>query len=75
MYNIETIEEAQDQATQWFWTLQQRPTEHKYRRHHTRPETGNWPRKFYECTPLQMGLPFWQHIHGLKKTKTSIVEK
>ena len=37
-YIFETIEEAQDQATEWL-DLQQRATQHGHRRHHTRYET------------------------------------
>ena len=53
-YIIETIEEAQDFATQWLWTY-----------NNDRPNMGiggmtpaqklKWSRKFYEFTPFQMG--------------------
>ena len=66
-YIIETIEEAQDHATQWLWTYKNAPrhpfhglqTNHcratGHRRDDTRTETEKGPRKFYECTPLKMG--------------------
>ena len=53
-YIFETIEEAQDQATEWLWTYNNPsrallrntlpgsgPTQHGHRRHHTRNETKN----------------------------------
>ena len=51
---IETIEEAQDCATQWLWTYNNDRRTWASAASHP-PRSQRWSREFYRCTPLRMG--------------------